>query len=317
MFYPRLSRRVRLSLSTLAALTFSQAQAAPATAGAAAATAPAPAPAPAAQPAPPLGATQIVMQSGFALPLSAVLLKGDNYELKTAVGRFAVGTLIPMAAVDHVFGDKPPAINQAVAMLLTGKPADGERLLIPILAEHKDTAKLAGNFWLEAARVSLVAIALQGTAPPCIAIGKELLEVDPTSDNESFVALGKALLMPKATKLTERQAALKALTTDAQPADVCAYASFFLAGLLQSDKHNSEALEAYLAVPCLFPSGGMILNGVAQMKAAEFLTIEGRLAEAISLMQSAMRYTKGTVARDQASKLYDSIKQPDSQAIPN
>jgi len=304
MSHPLLSRCMLLSLSTAAALAFTQAQTAPA-------AAPTPTPAaPAAQPATPLGATQIVLQNGFALPLSAVVLKGDKYELKTEVGKFAVGAAIPVTAVDHVFGDKPPAINQAIALLLTGKPADGEKLLIAILAEHKDTAKLPGNFWLEAARVSLVASALQGATAQCDALGKEIQAIAPTSGLDPFVALGKALLMSKTTKLEDREAKLKKLTDDDQPADVCAYASYFLAGLFKSDKHDGEALEAYLAVPCLYPSGGMVLNGVAQMKASEFLTAQGRLAESICLVQSAMRYTKGTVAHDLASKLYDSIKTP-------
>ena len=89
---------------------------------------------------------------------------------------------------------------------------------------------------------------------------------------------------------------------------MCAYASYFLASLLQGDKHNSEAMEAYLAVPCLYPSGGMILNGVAQLKAAEFLIAESRLTEAMSLVKSAIRYTKGTVANDLANNLFDRIK---------
>ncbi|MEI6604324.1 MAG: hypothetical protein WCP35_03365 [Verrucomicrobiota bacterium] len=322
MPHPLFSRCSLLSLSTTVALAFTQVQAqtAPTAPKPAAPTAPKPAAAPAtpaAQPAAPVGGTQIVLQNGFGIPLSAVVLKGENYELKTEVGKLAIGATIPVTSVDHVFGDKPPAINQAIALLLTGKPGDGERLLVPILTEHKDTAKLPGNFWLEAVRVSLVACALQGATAQCDALGKDLQTNAPTSGMDPFVALGKALLMPKSSKLEDRQSALKALTTDDQPADVCAYASYFLAGLLHSDKHDSEALEAYLAVPCLYPSGGMILNGVAQMKAAEFLTAQNRLNEAISLLQSAMRYTKGTVAREIANKLYESVKQPDSQVTPN
>ncbi|KAB2642471.1 MAG: hypothetical protein DVB26_02490 [Verrucomicrobia bacterium] len=296
IFYPLLSRWMLLSLSTAAAL---------ASTSAATLTAPAATPA---QPTAPLGGIQIVLQNGFGLPLSAVVLKGDKYELKTEVGKFAVGATIPVTAVDHVFGDKPPAINQAIALLLTGEPAEGEKLLIPILAEHKDTAKLPGNFWLEAARVSLVANALQGAAAQCEALAKDILAIAPTSGADPFAALGKALLMPKSTKLEDRQAALKALTTDVQPADVCAYASYFLAGLLKSAKHDGEALEAYLAVPCLYPSGGMVLNGVAQLKAAELLTTQGRHKEAVGLVESAIRFTKGTVARVLASKLYESVK---------
>ena len=316
MSHPLPSHRALLALGSAAALTLlTQAQAAPAAPAAPAparpaGTAPAAAPAAAAAAKQPtsLGPTQIVLQNGVSVPLGAVALKGDKYEIKTEVGRYVPGDTILVTSVDHVFGEKPAAINQAIALLLTGKPVDGRKVLIPILAEHKDTAKLPGNFWLEAARVSLVANALEGAGPQCDALGKEITAVTANPGQDPYVALGKALLLHKTVKLEDRQAALKAQTTDAQPADVCAYASFFLAGLLQSEKRDSEALEAYLAVPCLFPSGGMILNGVAQLKAAEFLTAEGRRTEAVSLAQSAMRYTKDTVARDLANKLYDSVK---------
>ncbi|MEI7956891.1 MAG: hypothetical protein WCJ66_17135, partial [Verrucomicrobiota bacterium] len=254
-----------------------------------------------------LGPTQIVLQNGVSLPLSAVVLKGENYEVKVETGRFEVGKTIPVTSVDHVFGDKPAAINQAIALVLTGKPVEGRKLLIPILAEHKDSAKLPGNFWLEAARVSLVANALEGAGPQCDSLGKEISAVSPVSP-DPFVALSKALVLHKTVKLADRQAALKALVTDSQPADVCGYASFFLAGLLQEEKRDTEALEAYLAVPCLFPSGGMMLNGMAQLKAAEYLTSVDRRSEAVGLVQSALRYTKDTLGHDLANNLYQSIK---------
>ncbi len=317
-------RSALLSLSTGGLLALSQALAAPdapaptpaptAPAAPAKPATPAPAkpakpgtPAAAAQPPPALGPTQIVLQNGVSLPLSAVALKGENYEVKVETGRFEVGKTIPVTSVDHVFGDKPAAINQAIALVLTGKPVEGRKLLIPILAEHKDSAKLPGNFWLEAARVSLVANALEGVGPQCDSLGKEISAVSPVSP-DPFVALSKALVMHKTVKLADRQAALKALVTDSQPADVCGYASYFLAGLLQSDKRDAEALEAYLAVPCLFPSGGMMLNGMAQLKAAEYLTSVDRRSEAVGLVQSALRYTKDTLGHDLANNLYQSIK---------
>jgi len=242
------------------------------------------------------------------VPLSAVALKGDNYEVKTEFGKYVVGDKIPVTSVDHVFGDKPPAINQAIALLLMGKSTDARKLLAPVLAEHKDSAKLPGNFWLEAARVTLVANGIEGATPQCDILGKDISAATGVSRPDPFIALSKALLMRNTVKIAEREAALKAQTTDAQPADVCAYASFFLAGLLESEKRSDEALEAYLAVPCLFPSGGMVVNGVSLFKAAQFLTDEGRRFEAVGMVENAMRYTKDTAARDEASKLYESIK---------
>jgi len=326
--HPLRAHRALLSLGASAALTLSLVQAAPAAkpkpkpvtpAVPAAPAAPAarptpgtPAPAPAApaaaQPLASGVAPQIVLQDGVALPLAAVALNGDKFEVKTEVGRFAVGTTIPVASVDHVFGDKPAAINQAIALVLLGKPTEARKLLVPVLAEHKDSAKLPGNFWVEAARVTLVANGVEGAAPQCDILGKEISEATPAPGPDPFIDLAKALLLHKTVKIADREAALKAQTTDAQPADVCAYASFFLAGLLQGENRNDEALETYLAVPCLFPSGGMVINGVAQFKAAEFLTAAGRRTEAVDLVKSAMRFTKDTAARDQANDLYNSIK---------
>ena len=322
--HPCSSRLALLSIGVGAAFVFTQAQAAPAEAPAAPAAPATPAtpaaPAAPAKPKPkPLAAvpslppgpfvpTQIVLQNGYPIPLSALVLKADKFELKTEFGKYPVGATILVTSVDHVFGDKPPAINQAIALLLMGKSTEARKLLTPVLAEHKDSAKFPGNYWLEAARVTLVANAIEGATPQCDILGKDISAALGISRPDAFMGLSKALLLRNTVKLADRQAALKAQTTDAQPADVCAYASFFLAGLLQSEKRNDEAMEAYLAVPCLFPSGGMVINGMAQFKAAEALTDEGRKSEAVAMVQSAIRYTKDTPARDLATKLYDSIK---------
>ena len=306
------SQRALLASAAGLALAFAQAHAAPATPAAPAAPAPgapitsAPAPAPVAQ-----SAVQIVLQNGRSLPISAVVLKGDKFEIKSEVigiNDFTVGKLIDFDKVDHVFGPKPPGINQGIALILTGKPAEGRKLLLPILAEHKDTAKLPGNYWLEAARAALVANALEGSAPSCATLGKEISDATPAAGPDPFVALGKALLLHTTVKLAEREAALRAQVTDNQPADVCAYASIFLGNLLQSDKRNDAALEAYLAVPCLYPSGGLVMTGVAQFKAAEVLTSQGFRKEAMPLILSAMRNTKDTPAKDLLAKLLESIK---------
>ena len=313
IIHPLHARRTLLAGAAGLALAIAQtqAQAAPA------------APAKPATPAKPAAATaaliqpgsgvpvQIVLQNGVALPLSAVTLKGDKFEVKADIaGYFEAGATIAFDKVDHVFGDKPAAINQGIALILTGKPVEGRKLLIPVLEENKDSAKLPGNFWLEAARASLVANGLEGAAPQCNSLGKEIADATPAAGPDPFLALSKALLLHATVKVADREAALRAQTTDAQPADVCAYASYFLGGLLRSDNRNEEALDAYLAVSCLFPSGGMVINGVAQMKAAEILTSldSKRRPEAVALVQCAVRNTKDTPARELADKLLESIK---------
>ena len=120
--------------------------------------------------------------------------------------------------------------------------------------------------------------------------------------------LGKALTLPLSTKISDRVDALRALAADDMPADLGAYASFFKAELLKKDKRDAEALEAYLAVSCLYPSGGMVINGVAQLKAAEILTAMNRREEALALVNSSLRCVKGTIAEEAANQLLQSIK---------
>ena len=101
------------------------------------------------------------------------------------------------------------------------------------------------------------------------------------------------------------------------PADICAYAAFYRANLLKNAKRTGDAaaiakqdmetLEAYLTVPCLFPSGGMILNGVAQLEAAAYLTGERR-EEAVALLHSSIRHSTGTLVAVEANKRLESRK---------
>jgi hypothetical protein len=251
---------------------------------------------------------QIVLQNGRALPLTAVVLQGDKFVVKTDVEGFAANAVIPVSSVDHVFGDKPEATNQAIALLLTGQAGEAVKLLEPLLAAHKDTAKLPGNFWLEAARAALVANSLEGAFTACGPLGKEISDATPAQGVDPFVTLSKALLLPVATKVADREAALLNLTTDNLPAELCAYATFFRAELLKKDKREAAALEAYLTVSCMFPSGGLVVNGVAQYKAAELLTAQGRRDEALALLQSASRNTEGTAAEPPVAKLLEGIK---------
>ncbi|MCX6880809.1 MAG: hypothetical protein NTW21_44460 [Verrucomicrobia bacterium] len=280
--HPALSRRAIMAAGTGLALALTQGQAAE----------------------PP----QIVLQNGRSVPLAAVTLQGDKFVMKTAVEGFDAKATIPLAMVDHVFGDKPEGTNQAIALLLTGKATEAIKLLEPILAEHKDTAKLPGNFWLEAARALLVANSLEGAFTACGVLGKDISDATPAQGIDPFVTLSKALLMPFSAKVSDREAALRDQTTDNLPAELCAYACFFRGELLRKDKRDAAALEAYLAVSCLFPAGGMVCNGVAQLRAAEILTAQGRREEALALVHSAIRNTKDTAAAATATKLLESIK---------
>ncbi|MES2920501.1 MAG: hypothetical protein V4819_03085 [Verrucomicrobiota bacterium] len=269
----------------------------------------------------PAGAAEparIVLQNGRSVMVSSVSLQGDKLVVNAAGEGFTQGQVIPIETVDHVFGERPVELNRGIALLLTGKPGDAAKLLEPILAAQRVTAKIPGTFWLEAARAALVAYAVEGNSVKVNDLGKEISDATPAQGIDPFVSLAKALMLPISTKASDREVAFRDLTTDNLPADVCAYASFYRANLLKNAKRSADAaatlkqdmetLEAYLMVPCLFPSGGMILNGVAELEASAFLTALGRREEAVALLHSSIRHSPGTSVAAEANKRLESSK---------
>lgn len=252
--------------------------------------------------------TQIVLQNGRAIPLASLTREGDKFVVQTATQHYPVGQSIPFPSADHVYGEKPAAVNRAVALLLRDNAKEAQRLLEPVVAEHRISAQIPGNFWMEPARALLVAYALTGDAAKCTELGKEISDATPAQGIDPFVTLGKALQMPATIKLEEREAALRDLTTDNLPADVCAYASYFRGNLFRQGKKAPEALEAYLSVPCLFPSGGLVLNSAAEIQAADLLIALKRQEEATALLKSVVRNAHGTILIEEANKRLESLK---------
>ena len=181
-------------------------------------------------------------------------------------------------------------------------------MLEPLLAAHRVSAKLPGNFWIESARTLLVCYALTGDADRCTQLGKDISDATPSQGSDPFVSLGKALLMPASASPEDREVALKDLTAEEMPADVASYASFYRSRLLKEQKKNVEALQAMLAVPCLHPSGGLIINAAAEILAADLLAALNRRDEATTLVNSALRVTQGTILTDEANKRLESLK---------
>lgn len=268
---------------------------------------------------------RVVFQNGRSIPLSSLSMAGGKLVTTVSGDGFTQGQAIALESIDHVYGEKPEQINPAIALLLMGKAAAAEKLLEPILAAQKITAKIPGNYWIEAAHAALVAYAVQGNSARVTEIGKEISDATPVQGIDPFVMLGKALLMSSSARITEREAALNELITDDHPADLCAYASFYRAEVLKEAKRSADApeakkqdqeiLEAYLAIPCLYPTGGMILNGTAELKAAEILASTGRhegdddrQKEVIALLNSSIRHSNGTVVVSEANKRLDSTK---------
>jgi len=251
---------------------------------------------------------QLVFQNGRSVPLNAVDIAQDKVVIKAATEGLNLGQAFPLTSVSHVFGERPPELNQAIALLLVEKPQDAIAKLEPVAATHRVSAKIAGNFWTESARALLVAYALMGDAARATQIGKDISDATPAQGSDPFVSLGKALLMPSSASFEDREMALKDMTADNLPADVAAYATFFRAKLLKEQKKNPEALQAYLSVPGLFPSGGLIINAAAEIHAANLLEMLNRRDEAGVLVKSALLACQGTILADQANRLLESLK---------
>lgn len=245
---------------------------------------------------------RIVLQNGRAVDISVLAIQGDNFVVKTSTDGFAAGQTFPVATADHVYADKPATLNAGIALVLTGDPRGGLRVLEPILESQKVTARVPGNFWLEAARASLVAYALSGEPTKCNEIGKEISDATLEPGSDPFVALGKALLLPSTTPVKARDTAFTDLAANNLPSEVCAYASIFRANALKAAKRDKEALEAYLSVSCLYPAGGLVLNAVSELNASEILTAMSRRDEAVALLNSALISAKGTSVAAEVSR---------------
>lgn len=254
---------------------------------------------------------RIIFQNGKSIPITAVTLQGDKLVVTADIDGFKEKDALPLQFADYVFGEKPAEINQAIASMLMDRlqAAQAQSILEPIVAQHQATAKIPGNFWIEAAKALLLSFALSGDATACNAIGKEISDATPTQGVDPFVALGKALLVNPLAKLEEREAALRGQTTDNLPAEVCAYASYFRGILLAKEKQDAKALEAFLMVTCIYPSGGMIINSAAEIQAADLMSAASKHEEALKLATSALRSSIGTkLLEDEANKRLESLK---------
>lgn len=251
---------------------------------------------------------QLVFQNGRSIPITSVDIAQDKVLIKTAAEGFNPGQSFPIMSVSHVFGDRPVELNQAIAMVLFGKPKDAMPLLEALTATHRVSAKIPGNFWIESARTLLVACALTGDSARATQLGKDISDATPPQGSDPFVSLGKALLMSSNMSFEDREMALKDLTTDNLPADVAAYASYFRAKLLQEQKKIPEALQTYLSVPGLYPASGLIINAAAEIQASDLLATLNRREEAGTLIKSALMVCEGTILTEEANKRLESLK---------
>jgi tetratricopeptide (TPR) repeat protein len=251
---------------------------------------------------------RIVFKGGRSLPVDAITVENGQFKVLTAQDSFTAGQTFKTDLADYISGEKPEAINRGVAFILMDKPVEAIAQLEPVLNSQKVTASVQGNYWVEAARALLVAYARIGNNTKMEALGKELADATPESGTDPGMLLAKAISLPLSTKLDDRLNAFGDLLEDKNPVDVSAYAAFFRANFLSRTKKEAEALQGYLTVPCLYPTGGSVINGAAELFASESLVKQSRREEAVALLRAAMNDARGTVIADEAKKRLESLK---------
>lgn len=251
---------------------------------------------------------RIVFKGGRSLPVDAITVENGQFKVLTAQDSFTAGQTFKTDLADYISGEKPEAINRGVAFILMDKPVEAIAQLESVLNSQKATATVQGNYWIEAARALLVAYARIGNNAKMEALGKDLADATPESGTDAGMLLAKAISLPPSTKLDERLNAFGDLLDDKNPVDVSAYAAFFRANALSKTKKEADALQGYLTVPCLYPTGGNVINGAAELFASEALVKQSRREEAVALLRAAMNDARGTAIADEAKKRLESLK---------
>jgi hypothetical protein len=251
---------------------------------------------------------RIVFKGGRSLPVDAVTIENGQFKVLAGQESFTTGQMFKTDLADYISGEKPEAINRGVAFILMDKPVEAIAQLESVLNAQKVTASIQGNYWIETARALLVAYARIGNNAKMDALGKELAEATPESGTDPGMLLAKAISLPPSTRLDERLAAFGDLLDDKNPTDVAAYAAFFRANALVKTKKEGEALQGYLTVPCLYPTGGSVINGAAELFASEALAKQSRREEAVALLRAAINDARGTAIADEAKKRLESLK---------
>jgi tetratricopeptide (TPR) repeat protein len=251
---------------------------------------------------------RIVFQGGRTVSLEALKVEGDQFEVVAAEGDLTVGQKVPVSSAIHLFGDKPAAVNEGIALMLLGNSEKAIATLEPVLESQRVTASVPGNFWVESARAAVLAYANMANGPKVDGLLKELKAANKEKSTDTLADLAKVLMLPSATKIEQKVAAFDALINDVSPTDVAAYATYFKGEALKKAKRDVEASESYLVAPTLYPTGHGVLNGAAELSASEFLIRKNRVEEAVSLLNSAARSAPNTSVAAEAQKRLQTVK---------
>lgn len=263
----------------------------------------------------------LVFRTGRSIPLSAVAQQGENFVVRQAVAGYAAGTVIPRNIITHVSGEKPPALSLGTGQLLTGHPAEAIKILEPLVTSLKPTAKISGNYWIDAARVLVLSYAQEKETTKAEPLIKEISEASPAPGIDPVGRLAKALATPVSAGFDARMAALDAQISDSNPTEISAFASFFKGRLMEEEKKTSGAIEAFLTVGCLYPSGAVLTTSAAELRAGLLLAAKPeRRLEAVALIKSAAQGAANTPIAAEAQKrlasLADAPEKPADAASP-
>ncbi len=250
----------------------------------------------------------LVFRTGRSIPLSAVTQQGANFVVSGDVEGYQAGAVIPASSITHVSSEKPQALRTGLGQVLMGQPRDAIKTLEPLLAALKPTARISGNYWIDAARAAVIAYTLEKESSKADALAKEVSEATPEPGIDAIGRLAKALATPISAGTKARIDALSDQVTDSNPVEISAVASYFKGKILQEEKRNQEALKAYLAVGCLYPSGTVLTTSAAELQAALLLSARSeRRVEAVALLKSAAAGAPDTVIGTEAKKRFASL----------
>ncbi|WP_367873817.1 hypothetical protein [Luteolibacter sp. Populi] len=260
--------------------------------------------------------TRLVFVNGRSLPIANVTADGGKFTVKTAAEGFQAGNSFTLAQVSHVSGEKPAEISKGIGLMLMDESAQALSLLEPVVKEQRASATVPGNYWLEAARATVLAYSLSNEPAKAETLGKEISEITPESGVDPTLRLGQALMTPLTVKFDDRVAKLTEQINDSNPVEVSAYAAYFRGKLLKKinePERQEAALISFLSIGCLYPASGLILTSAAEMNAAELVKVkpgdsEKRRGEALALLTSAARGSKGTVVGVAAGKALEGLK---------
>lgn len=255
-------------------------------------------------------APRLVFRSGItfrSVPVSALRAEGGNFVLTQAVDNLAANTQIPATSVLRVSGGEPEEITKATALMLTGAPGAAIKLLDPLLQSQRATATVPGNFWVNAARMKIVAAAMEGDAKTVDSTSTDLvntskLTTDPTP------SLGQIILESRLGKLEERLQRFDDFVNENRPPRINGLAQYLRADILAGFKRDKEALDGFLTVPALNPTASAVVVAACEFRAAQLLTKMGRKAEAIASYEAIVGSVPGTALAEKSSEILKSLK---------